>query len=232
MTEDRKNGTSKSPDDPDGDFDPRSADRRSVSSEPVEINETDMLDSSDSAGVDLAEDTGQIAVLRDQLQRSQAELINFRRRVARDREQVRQTSRAAMLRELLPAIDDFARALSPAAEESSFDAYREGLDLALHNLHEALRRVGVERLDALGSIFDPHLHEAIETVGTDDPQSDGRIVDVLQAGYRLDGQLLRPARVVVAQAPAAEPREPGDSGTGSTRFEVLADPESSLSDED
>lgn len=140
----------------------------------------------------------QVAELRDQLLRQQAELVNFRRRTERDRADLRTSSRADVLRELLPVIDDFERAV--AAETDNLDAYRQGVELILRTLADTLDRLGVTRVDPLGEAFDPNEHEALDQQFTDEVPA-GHVAAVYAPGYRLGDRLLRPASVGVAAAP-------------------------------
>lgn len=161
---------------------------------------------SEASGEDaprIAELEGEVARLRDQLLRQQAEMVNFRRRTERDRAELRDNSRGAVIRELLPVIDDFERALG--ADTDNLEAYREGVELILRALQDTLDRLGVTRIDPQGEAFDPHEHEAVEQQVTAEVPA-GHVVAVYGPGYRLGERLLRPASVAVAAAPP----EPGD----------------------
>lgn len=140
----------------------------------------------------------QIARLKDQLLRQQAELVNFRRRTERDRADLRESSRGEALRELLPVLDDFERAVD--AETDNLDAYREGVELILKALQDAFDRLGVTRIDALGEPFDPNEHEAVEQQITSEVPA-GHVAAVYAPGYRLGDRLLRAASVAVAAEP-------------------------------
>jgi len=146
----------------------------------------------------IAELEGEIARLRDQLLRQKAEMVNFRRRTERDRADLRDSSRGAVIRELLPVIDDFERALS--ADTDNLEAYREGVELILRALQDTLDRLGVTRIDPQGAAFDPHEHEAVEQQITSEVPA-GHVIAVYGPGYRLGERLLRPASVAVAAAP-------------------------------
>lgn len=150
----------------------------------------------------------EVAQLRDQVLRQQAEMVNFRRRTDRDRGEVREAARGTVVRELLSVIDDFERAA--AFETENLEAYRDGVQLILRSFTDAMQRVGVERLDPLlGEPFDPNLHEALERSVSDDVPPD-HVVRVYSPGYRLGERLLRAATVGVAAAPAG-----GDPSTDS-----------------
>jgi molecular chaperone GrpE len=132
---------------------------------------------------------------QDKYVRAVAELDNVRKRLlkqAREAE-VRGVARAA--RELLPAIDDLERALQAAPED---DPMREGVRIVHERLLASLGRLGIEADAPKGEAFDPHRHEAITQMAVDGAES-GTVVEVYSAGYRLGDQVLRAAKVVVAQ---------------------------------
>ncbi|MDX6657057.1 MAG: molecular chaperone GrpE [Solirubrobacteraceae bacterium] len=131
--------------------------------------------------------------------RQAAELENVRKQNA---QRVQKASRDGMRRvamELLPALDDFERALAHAeAEESDTEHHlTAGIRLVQQNMLDALRRAGIEAYSPKGERFDPHLHEAVAQSPVDGTEP-GIVTEVFQAGYRLGDDVLRPARVVVA----------------------------------
>jgi molecular chaperone GrpE len=139
----------------------------------------------------------EVSQLREQLLRQKADMANFRRRTERDRADVRASAGGAVIRELLPVIDDFERAVGAATD--NFAGYREGVELILKSLHDSLTRLGVSRIDPAGEPFDPHLHEAVEQRFTSEVEA-GTVVEVYGPGYQLGERLLRPASVAVAAA--------------------------------
>ena len=132
--------------------------------------------------------------LWDRLVRKQAEFENFRRRTAREREEVLQFAAMETVRALLPVLDDFERALKlPAAG----DDYRKGIELIHKRLYDTLVQLGVTPIDAQNKKFDPNFHQAVDTVKIADGE-DQSIVEEYQRGYEFRGRLLRPAMVKVA----------------------------------
>lgn len=133
---------------------------------------------------------------REQTQRLQAEFENFRRRTRRDMEEIRKTAGSATIKNLLPVVDNFARALqTPAA---SLESFTEGIRM-IHGLFmNLLRESGLERIEALGQTFDPNFHEAV-SVDSSGEQPENQVVEILQDGYLLQGKLIRPAMVRVAR---------------------------------
>ena len=136
--------------------------------------------------------------LYDRLLRTTAEFDNYRKRVERERREHADQTIAAFLHELLPVIDDFDRALTMASSEETA-AYRKGVELIHAKLHDFLRRQGVRPIDAVGTDFDPNLHQAV----THEPSPgsrEGEVLEELARGYMLGDRLLRPAMVKVAKA--------------------------------
>ena|SRR5437867_3726875 len=137
------------------------------------------------------------AELYDQLLRKQAEFDNFRRRSERDRSEFMQFAAMDMVREILPVLDDFGRALKIDTTDQS---YARGIELIYQRLYDILKRLGLESIEALGRKFDPNIHQAVDRVETDDVP-DQTIVEEYQRGYNFRGKLLRPAMVKVAVKP-------------------------------
>jgi molecular chaperone GrpE len=125
-------------------------------------------------------------------QRTQADFENYRKRVARDAAAAEGRGMARLARELLPALDDLARALDAETPDP------EGLRLVRSEFAAALERMGIEEFSPEGERFDPNLHEAMAQQEVDGAEP-GTVVEVYQCGYRMDGNVLRPARVVVAR---------------------------------
>lgn len=152
----------------------------------------------------------EVAELQDRLLRKQAEIINYRRRVERDRADYFEASRAEVIKDLLPLVDDLERAVKAEAEDA--DSLREGVALILRSFEEVLGKMEVERIDPRGEAFDPTEHEALGQKETEEVP-DGHVVEVHQPGYRMKDRLLRPAMVVVAKSPAAVASGGGDAGS-------------------
>ena len=136
---------------------------------------------------------------RDQYLRAMAELDNVRKRARRDVSQAEARGIAKLARELLPALDNFARALDAAeAQPENRDHHlTDGIRLVQNELLSALARVGIEPDSPKGQPFDPHCHEAIAQQPVEGAAS-GTIVEVYSQGYRYRDDVLRPAKVVVA----------------------------------
>ncbi len=136
--------------------------------------------------------------LQDLLKRRQADFENFRRRADRDRSEFLQFAGMELVRELLPVLDDFARALKVECKNAE---YARGIDLIYNRLYESLKKMGLEPIDTTGQKFDPNLHQAVDRVETED-EEDHQILEEYQKGYKFKGKLLRPSMVKVAVHPS------------------------------
>ena len=135
--------------------------------------------------------------LHDRWMRSAAEFENYRRRTERERRELAEAAAADLIRDLLPVVDDFERALSSA--DAAGPEFRRGVELIHRQLLEALRKRGAQPFDSVGQPFDPSWHEAVAWEPAGD-RPDGEITAELRRGYRLGTRLLRPAQVKVAKA--------------------------------
>jgi molecular chaperone GrpE len=137
----------------------------------------------------------------DLAKRAQADFENYRKRMAAEVQAAALRGKAQLASEVVPVLDDLERALQAAGldpEGDSEDGLAHGVILVFRGLREALERNGIEAVDPKGEKFDPNLHEALSTVPADEAES-GVVVEVMQKGYRFDGHLIRPARVVVSE---------------------------------
>jgi molecular chaperone GrpE len=135
----------------------------------------------------------------DDLRRLAADFDNYRKRAARDQQDLIARAHERIVKELLPVLDDLERALVAASEHEEAKL-EEGVRLVERELRQALRREGLVEIETNG-VFDPHVHEPLLMQPAD--QEDGTILDVIQKGYSLGGRVLRPARVVIAANAAA-----------------------------
>jgi molecular chaperone GrpE len=135
--------------------------------------------------------------LQDRLLRTAAEFDNFRKRSERERREHQEYVSSDVLREILPIIDNFERALL-APVEGDVDAFRKGIELIHKQMLDMLRKRGVTPIEALGTDFDPNLHQAvIQEISS--AHREGEVMQELQRGYMLGERLLRPAMVKVAK---------------------------------
>ena len=137
----------------------------------------------------------QLKEKNDRILRLQADFENFRRRTAKEKEELAAVITQNMLGDLLPLLDNFERAM--AVEQTDGEAFRKGVEMIFTQLKEVLNKNGLEHLEAEGQPFDPNVHQAVMRVENPDV-SDGTVTQVLQKGYRAKGRVIRPAMVQVA----------------------------------
>jgi len=139
--------------------------------------------------------------LRQTLLRRQADFDNYRKRIEKERADDSKRATARVVEGLIPVIDGFEHALA-AHREKEYEVYRKGFELIYKQLLDNVSRMGVERVDPTGKVFDPHLHQAMDRLETTDHE-DGTVVQTFQPGYVFNGRVLRPAMVRVAVNPTA-----------------------------
>jgi len=134
--------------------------------------------------------------------RTQADFENFRKRMAAEVQAAGVRGKGQLAQEVVPALDDLERAIEAAGldpEGDSEDGLAHGVLLVFRSLREGLKRNGIAAVDPKGEKFDPNQHEALSTLPGPEGTESGTVLEVLQKGYRLDEQLIRPARVVVSE---------------------------------
>jgi molecular chaperone GrpE len=131
----------------------------------------------------------------DRWKRAAAEFQNYRRRTDSERSDLLRNANGALLKDLLPVLDDLERALANVPPEQEESKWVEGARLVERKFRAIMERQGLTPIDALGEPFDPSLHEAIGGSGT-------HVAQEFQRGYRLNGRTLRPSMVIVGDAPA------------------------------
>ena len=135
--------------------------------------------------------------LKNTLQRETDETRQRLNRAADDRTE---RSKAEFIASLLPVLDNLERAIEAADAGGSSEQLIEGVKKTAESFTNALNAAGVEPIAAQGEIFDPELHEAVDTISVE-PEMDGKVINVYTDGYRMGNRLLRPARVAVGHAP-------------------------------
>ena len=177
----------------------------------VELAESESADSnslSPEALAELREKAAKADEHWERVLRQTAELDNFKKRSAREREDAVKYANERLIGQLLPVLDSFTMAVA-ATEAASTDveSLKTGVNMILTQFQGILRDMGVEELDAAGQPFDPSWQEAMSQQETTDAE-DGSVLQQLRKGYRLKGRLLRPASVIVAKAPVKAPETP------------------------
>ncbi|NQU45215.1 nucleotide exchange factor GrpE [bacterium] len=140
--------------------------------------------------------------LKEQIVRARAEFDNFRRRTRREKEDLKKQAIGEVVEALIPALDSFDHALAALDRDHDATALAEGI-LAIHQqMEKAFSTYGVEKINPVGEPFDPNFHEGLGVVQTEEHPAN-TVIDVLQSGWAVDGRLVRPARVKIAQKPVA-----------------------------
>ena len=127
--------------------------------------------------------------------RTLAEYDNYRKRSIKEKEQAYGDSKAAVLTELLPVLDNFERAASN--KEASLEDYQKGIDMIFNQFNDILKKAGVEAFGEKGDEFDPNIHSAVMHID-DENEKENVVVDVFSKGYKLGDRVLRAAVVKVA----------------------------------
>lgn len=166
----------------------------------------------DEAAADKLEILVRLQMERDELAakygaavRQLADFDNARKRIERERREDSTRAVAHVVEPILPVLDGFERALA-AHSDPAYEDYRKGFEMIYRQLLDALGRMGLERIEAMGRPFDPHVHQAVERVESNDCE-DGTVVEDLRHGYKLRERVLRPALVRVAFRPAPAPAD-------------------------
>ncbi len=131
----------------------------------------------------------------DKFLRTLAEYDNFRKRSQREKEAAFGDSKASVLAELLPVMDNFERAVSN--KDASLEDYQKGIDMIFGQFNDIFAKLGVEAFGEKGDEFDPNIHNAVMHI-EDENEKENTVVDVFSKGYRLGDRILRPAMVKVA----------------------------------
>lgn len=139
------------------------------------------------------------ADLNDKHLRLQAEFDNFRKRTLREKMELTKTASEGVLKEILPVIDDFDRALQSLNEASDLGAVKEGIEIIHKKFNAFLVQQGVREIDAVGKELDTDLHEAITKIPAPADEFKGKIVDCVQKGYVLNDKVIRFAKVVIGE---------------------------------
>jgi len=136
-------------------------------------------------------------------QRAEADLVNYRKRTDQEKIDMATSNTAGIILNLLPVIDDFERALGAIPQDQRDEGWGEGVKLIERKLMSYLESIGLCKIEALGQLFDPNLHEAVCHIEGDE----GKIVEEFRTGYKLKDRLLRPPMVAVGKGDNGETNE-------------------------
>ncbi len=148
----------------------------------------------------------QVSELQDQLEKEKkeylflmAEFDNFRKRTLREKSELIKNGGESVLKDVLPIMDDFERAVKASETSDDVASMKEGMTLIYHKLQKFLAQNGVKEIDPSDDTFDTEKHEAISVLPVPDESKKGKILDTVQKGYTINDKVLRHAKVVVAQ---------------------------------
>ena len=144
----------------------------------------------------LEEEKAKYAELNDKYLRLFSEFDNFRKRTAKEKLDLTATASESVIRDILPVLDDFERALQNM-EKNGNEADMQGVTLIFNKLKDTLRKKGLEEIEAMGADFNTDEHEALTMIPAPEEDKKGKVLDVIQKGYKLNGKVIRFARVVV-----------------------------------
>ncbi|MHC1576419.1 MAG: nucleotide exchange factor GrpE [Methanosarcinaceae archaeon] len=140
----------------------------------------------------------EIAQLKDQLMRNRAEFENFRNRSRKEKEEYRKFAVENIMMDLLEVSDNFERALESARKANDADSVIEGVEMVFKQFNSILEKEGVQKMECKGEEFDPHLHEAMMYIESNEHPGD-TIIEVCKPGYEMNSKVIRHAMVTVAK---------------------------------
>ncbi|GCD81786.1 nucleotide exchange factor GrpE [Parageobacillus thermoglucosidasius] len=151
-----------------------------------------------AANAKIAELEAKIKEMENRYLRLYADFENFRRRTRQEMEAAEKYRAQSLVSDLLPVLDNFERALKIKAEDEQAKSILQGMEMVYRSVLDALKKEGVEAIEAVGKPFDPHLHQAVMQV-EDSNYEPNTVVEELQKGYKLKDRVIRPAMVKVSQ---------------------------------
>lgn len=165
----------------------------------TEENQADEDSENSSEQDELSVVKNELEELKDKHLRLQAEFDNYRRRTLKEKAELISSAGEKVLKDLLPVIDDLDRAMESTATAQDVAAVREGLDLIVNKFQNFLKNNGVSEIKAKEQDFDADKHEAVTKFPAPSEDLKGKVIDVVQKGYTLNGKVMRFAKVVVGE---------------------------------
>jgi molecular chaperone GrpE len=171
--------------------------------EVIEEGEKELRGTAAEATEELKKKAAERDKFLDLLQRTRADYLNYQKRTMREMNALKTVVLCDYIRELLPVLDDFERAIESAEKSRDFEGLYEGVKLIDRKLREVLKKYEVEPIEVVGETFDPQFHEALLVEETEEYE-DKAVIDEIQKGYKMPGMVLRPSRVKVAKRKEAK----------------------------
>lgn len=139
------------------------------------------------------------AELNDKFLRLYSEFDNYRKRTNKEKVELISTASAGVLKDLIPVLDDFERAIANNETAEDISVLKEGFQLIYNKFKTTLEHKGLKAMNAKGEVFDSELHEAIANIPAPEPSAVGKVIDDVEKGYYLNDKVIRYAKVVVGQ---------------------------------
>jgi len=140
-----------------------------------------------------------ISEINDKYLRLSAEFDNYRKRTLKEKSDLIKTAGGEVLSDLLPVMDDFERALQAMEKAEDINAVKDGVSLIYNKFKDFIKSKGVVEIDALNQDFDTDMHEALTKIPAPEEKLKGKVVDVIQKGYKIEDKVIRYAKVVVGE---------------------------------
>lgn len=162
--------------------------------EQIPLEEANVLDEKEKQIVELKMKSDE---LNDKYLRLYSEFDNFRKRTAKEKSEMLQSGGEDVFKSILPVLDDFERAIKSNSETTDVNAVNDGVNLIFNKLKTSLTQKGLSEMNAVGELFDADIHEAITNIPVPSDELKGKVVEELEKGYRLNGKIIRFAKVVI-----------------------------------
>ncbi len=167
--------------------------------EPCDPNAETSEETQETTDKQLADLQAEVASYKDKYLRQVAEFDNYRKRVMKEKAELIKNGGEKIISAILPIIDDFERADQNMDKMEDVEAVKKGVQLIIDKFFTTLKHEGLEKIEAVGQPFDVDFHEAIAMVPATTDEEKGKVVDCVQAGYKLNDKVIRHAKVAVAQ---------------------------------
>ncbi len=181
--------------------------------EPAETEEEPIVEVVGEEPSELEQLQQEVQDLKDEMLRMRADTENIRKRLQREKQDSVQFANEKLIKQLLPIFDNLERAL--AAPDTSVENLKEGVKMTADQLIALFKKENVEPIEAVGEPFDPSVHEVLTQIESND-HDENTVIEEYSKGYRLNGRVLLPARVVTSKKPADKKAENKDSDSAST----------------
>ena len=186
-----------------------SSEEKETVAEPKEEQKEDNTVPNDEVTVEAEEKDDEISVeekleaelneVKDKYLRLSAEFDNYRKRTLKEKMELSKTAGEQILLSIIPVVDDFERGMSSMAEAKDVNAVKQGVELIYTKFKEFLKQNGIKEIEALHGELDTDLHEAITKIAAPEDKLKGKIVDVIEKGYKLNDKVIRHSKVVVGE---------------------------------